>query len=192
MLASKQSPSRTGAMFSGVPVIRRSPSPRVIPATFSRYSICCPILKIMLPVLSCWRISPFILSRRSTLWGSEMVSLGTKSPKMRKLSYCFEIVQLCPFEIADLIIEKSPISKRRTYAPILSSQVPSLALTPFKITPSSTSWTVAPSAACHGIRKSVPFAFNLHFKLNRGNLRSKRLRKYPRVSGEGNLARISF
>ena len=53
MLASRQSPSLTGAIFSGVPVISRSPSPRVIPAMFSKYSIYYPILKIMLPVLSC-------------------------------------------------------------------------------------------------------------------------------------------
>lgn len=63
--------------------------------------------------------------------------------------------------MADLIIEKSPISSRSTYAPTLSSQDPSFALTPFKITPSSTSCTVASSAACHGILNSVPLGFNL-------------------------------
>jgi hypothetical protein len=40
ILASRQSPSLTGAIFSGVPVIRRSPSDKEIPAVSSRYLIC--------------------------------------------------------------------------------------------------------------------------------------------------------
>ena len=51
-LASRQSPSCTGAMFSGVPVISRSPSPSVTPASCSKNFIYSPILKIILPVLS--------------------------------------------------------------------------------------------------------------------------------------------
>lgn len=39
-LASRQSPSLTGAMFSGVPDSSRSPSPRVIPAVSSKNLIC--------------------------------------------------------------------------------------------------------------------------------------------------------
>ena len=140
----------------------------------------------MFPVLSYCFTSPLTLSSSSMLCGSSICSFFKSSPRMRNPSYTLPVKKGVLVLIAFPILTLSVMSRRRTYAPILSYQGCSFPR-PLKMTPSSTSWFISSSAQYEGTANGSPCGSKLRYCGYVNNQESflylprERLIEYPRV-----------